>query len=181
MFYFILRCLWRHLREKLAIMVKLCFIETSLKKGYDLRGYFLKITETINVLTVVVRDHNFMTSMKNVQCLQPSFPFFCLSKWVQIGQAPHPWTSKLRLPTTPNPIPFGILAAYWLYLVDVSITYYVCATHNSLQRKINLTLSWRRPLSYRWFLYDSGHCHERVKLNSVFHSKTQANSSHLEC
>ena len=169
-------------------MVKLCFIETSLKKRYDLRGYFLKITrETINVLTVVVMDHNFMTSMKNVQCLQPPFPF---SLSFQMGPnwastppppPPHPWTSKLRLPTTPTTIPFGILAAYWLHLVDVSITYYVCAIHNSLQRKINLTLSWRRPLSYRWFLYDNSHCHERVKLNSVFHIKTQANSSHLEC
>ena len=41
--------------------------------------------------------------------------------------------------------------------------------------KINLTLSWRRPLSYRnqsidllrksmdWFLYDIGFRHERVK------------------
>ena len=44
-----------NLWEKLVITVKLCFIETSLKKGYDLRGYFLKITrETINVLTIAV-------------------------------------------------------------------------------------------------------------------------------
>ena len=41
--------------ETLAIMVKLCFIETWLKKGCDLRGYFLKISrETINILTIVV-------------------------------------------------------------------------------------------------------------------------------
>ena len=54
---------------------------------------------------------------------------------------PCPWTSKLRLlttPTHPTSIPFGILAAYRLYLVDVSITYNVIATHNSLQLKSNL-------------------------------------------
>ena len=35
--------------ENLVITVKLFFIETWLKQGYDLRGYFLKITrETIN-------------------------------------------------------------------------------------------------------------------------------------
>ena len=44
-----------NLWEKLAITVKLCFIETSLKKGYDLRGYFLKLTrETIDVLTIAI-------------------------------------------------------------------------------------------------------------------------------
>ena len=41
-------------------------------------------------------------------------------------------------PSPPTPIPFGILAAYRLYLVDVSITYHVRATHNSLSLKINL-------------------------------------------
>ena len=44
-----------NLWEKLAIMVKLRFIETRLKKGYDLWGYFLKIPrETINFLTIAV-------------------------------------------------------------------------------------------------------------------------------
>ena len=44
-----------NLWEKLAITVKLCLIETRLKKGYNLQDYFLKITrETINVLTIVV-------------------------------------------------------------------------------------------------------------------------------
>ena len=68
--------------------------------------------------------YTFKTSMKNVQFWHP----------------PHPWTSKLRLPTTslPTPISFVILAAYRLYLVDVSITYHARATHNSLQLKINL-------------------------------------------
>ena len=33
-----------------AITVKLCFIETRLKQGYDLLGYFLKITrETLTI------------------------------------------------------------------------------------------------------------------------------------
>ena len=93
-----------------------------------------------------------MTSMKNVQFLHPSPPFFCLSEWVQIGQDPRLWMSKLRPPTLPPayilhththththiPIPFGIYAAYRLFLVDVSITYHDRATHNSLQIKINL-------------------------------------------
>ena len=35
-------------------------------------------------------DHTFMTSNKNVQFLQPPFPFFCLSEWVRIGQDPLP-------------------------------------------------------------------------------------------
>ena len=34
-----------NLCEKLAITVKFCCIETRLKEGYDLRGYFLKITK----------------------------------------------------------------------------------------------------------------------------------------
>ena len=41
--------------EKLAIAVKLCFIENRLEQGYNLRGYFVKITRaTINILTIVV-------------------------------------------------------------------------------------------------------------------------------
>ena len=44
-----------NLCEKLGMTVKLCFIETRLKQGYDLQGYFLKITkETINILTTIV-------------------------------------------------------------------------------------------------------------------------------
>ena len=31
----------------------------------------------------------------------------------ELGKAPHPWTSKARLPTTPSPIHFGILAKNW--------------------------------------------------------------------
>ena len=41
--------------------------------------------------------------------------------------------------------------------------------------EILLTLSWRRPLSYRnqsksmdWFLYDNGLRHERVKLHTMY-------------
>ena len=41
--------------KKIAITVKLCFIETRLKQDYDLRSYFIKITRgTINLLTIVV-------------------------------------------------------------------------------------------------------------------------------
>ena len=41
-----------------------------------------------------------------------------------------------------------------------------------------LTLSWRRPLSYRnqsidiWFLYDNGPRHERVKWNTIQYNTT---------
>ena len=39
-----------------------------------------------------------------------------------------------------------------------------------------LTLSWRRPLSYRnmgWFLYDNGLRHERVKVNLLLSLNTR--------
>ena len=82
-----------------------------------------------------------MTSMKNVQFLHPLSPLF-LSVRMDPNWDPHsrPWTSKLRLPNTPlpSPIPFGILAPYRLYLVDVSMTYHACASHKTLQLKINL-------------------------------------------
>ena len=49
----------------------------------------------------------------------PPPPFFCLSEWVQIGQDhPLPWTSKLRLPTTPNLRPHLL----W-YSCSISITF----------------------------------------------------------
>ena len=45
-----------------------------------------------------------------------------------------------------------------------------CREEWSYASSMILTLSWRRPLSYRnhlqpedWFLYDNGLCHERVK------------------
>ena len=85
-----------------------------------------------------------MTSMKNVQFLHthPLPPFYVCPNGSKLGKSPRPWTLKLRLPTTPTtpytPLPFGICAAYQLYLVDVSITYHARATHNSLQLKINL-------------------------------------------
>ena len=42
-----------NLWEKLAITVKLCFIETRLNQGYDLQSYLVKTKrETINVLTI---------------------------------------------------------------------------------------------------------------------------------
>ena len=41
--------------EVFSITVKLCFTETMLKKGYDLPGYFLKITrKTLKVLKIAV-------------------------------------------------------------------------------------------------------------------------------
>ena len=44
-----------NLWEKLAITVRLRFIETRLKQSYDLRGYFLNLTrETMNILTIAI-------------------------------------------------------------------------------------------------------------------------------
>ena len=41
--------------EVFTMTVKLCFTETMLKKGYDLPGYFLKITRiTLKVLKIAV-------------------------------------------------------------------------------------------------------------------------------
>ena len=57
-------------------------------------------------------DHTFMTSNKNVQFLQPPFPFCCLSEWVRIGQDP-PTPGRRNLGYQPTPIPFGIHAKNW--------------------------------------------------------------------
>ena len=81
-------------------------------------------------------------------CTPLLFSPFCLSEWVRIGQ--HPATPGRRnicyQPSIPhpflNPITFGIFAAYWSYLVDVSIRYHARATHNySLQITINSNLT----------------------------------------
>ena len=81
-----------------------------------------------------------MTFMKNIQFLHPTPPpFFCLSKWVWIGEDPTaPGRRNLGYLPHPPPSSLVIPAVYWLYLVDVSITYHARATHNSLQLKIDL-------------------------------------------
>ena len=60
-------------------------------------------------------------------------------------------------------------------------------TENGNNDNWRLTLSWRRPLSYRnqsidlrsksmdWFLYDNGLCHERVKVLNFRHGSVQNN------
>ena len=78
-----------------------------------------------------------MTSMKNIQFLHHHRTPILFCQSVRIGQnrgrPHHLLTSKLRLSITPTTtIPFGVLAAYRLYLVDVPIMYYARATHNSL-------------------------------------------------
>ena len=52
-----------------------------------------------------IRDHTFMTSMKNVQFLHtpPSPLFLSVLMGPDWTRCPHPWTSKLRLPTNPPP------------------------------------------------------------------------------
>ena len=62
----------------------------------------------------------------------PSHLFLSVRMGLNWARPHHPWMLKLRLPTTPppTPTPFGILAAYLLYLADVFITYNAHATHN---------------------------------------------------
>ena len=70
---------------------------------------------------------------------------------------------------------------YVIHLIDYVICKVECAEkfETSFHVKIKLTLSWRRPLSYRnqsmnllpksmdWFLYDNGLRHERVNNSNV--------------
>ena len=83
-----------------------------------------------------------MTSMKTVQFLHHLLPFFiCLNGSELRKTSPPSAPGRRNVGTSyplPTSIPFGILAAYRLYLVDVSITYHARATHNFLQLKINL-------------------------------------------
>ena len=71
-------------------------------------------------------------------------PFFCLSNWSEFGNTfPAPGRQNLgyqppQPPPPPKPHPLWYSWTYRLYLVDVSITYHVIATHNSLQLKNNL-------------------------------------------
>ena len=47
-------------------------------------------------------DHTFVTSKKKVRFLHPP-PFLSVCpNGSELGEAPRPWTSKLRLPTTPR-------------------------------------------------------------------------------
>ena len=98
-----------------------------------------------------VRDHKFVTSIENIQFLQAqSYPPSPSSLFLSVRMGPN-WARRphahgrrnlgYQPPATPLPIPFSILAAYRLYLVDVSMTYHIRATHNSLQLKINVNLT----------------------------------------
>ena len=61
-------------------LVLYCNINAGKK---ELRNLLNKFTGKIDL-----RGHTFITSMKNVQFLHAPPCFFCLSKWVQIGQDP---------------------------------------------------------------------------------------------
>ena len=103
--------------------------------------------------------------MKNVQFLHPPSstapPFSICLNGSELGKStptsvPGRQNLGYQPPPLPTPIPFGILAAYRLYVVDFSITYHARATHNSTTKN-------------------------QFKLNPIFYSKTQANMSHMKC
>ena len=54
---------------------------------------------------LILRDHTFMTSKKNVQFLHPLPLFLSVRMGLNWASTPHPWTSKLSLKTTPSPAP----------------------------------------------------------------------------
>ena len=85
-------------------------------------------------------------------------PFFLSGQMGLNRGRPHcPWTSKLRLPTTSTPILFGNSCS-------ILIIFSRCLHHIPC------------PCNSQLFTIKN-----RFKLNSTFCSKTQANTSHLEC
>ena len=54
---------------------------------------------------LILRDHTFMTSKKNVQFLHPLPLFLSVRMGLNWASTPHPWTSKPSLKTTPSPAP----------------------------------------------------------------------------
>ena len=60
----------------------------------------------------ILQDHTFMKSkIKMSNFCTPLPPFSVCANGSELGEtSPHPWMLKLRLPTTPTPIPFRILA-----------------------------------------------------------------------
>ena len=83
-----------------------------------------------------------------------------------------PWTNKLGL-TLPAHISDGEKKLIFIFILfcgvskDFMKAFKVFikpwGTTKECENK-NLTLSWRRPLSMDWFLYDNGLRHKRVKL-----------------
>ena len=77
-------------------------------------------------------------------------------------------------------------------LSDEEILFNCCVSRKDTSLRMHLqyrlTLSWRRPLSYRnqsidlksksmnWFLYDNSLCHERIKRFRIFLSRTTLTS-----
>ena len=112
-----------------------------------------------------VRDHTFMTSTKIVQFLQnpppppsPSLIFLSARIGPNCAIRHRPWTSKLRLPaTTTHPYPL------W-YSCSISIIF--------SRRLYHIPC----PCNSELFITKN-----QFKLNSIFCSKTQASTPHLEC
>ena len=96
--------------------------------------------------------------MKNVQFLHPLPPFFCLSEWVGIGKHPLPLDIKTyatKHPHHPDPL------------------WYSCS----------ILIIFSRPFHHIPCPRNSQHftTKNQFKLNSIFCSKIQVNTSHLEC
>ena len=61
----------------------------------------------------------------------PLPPFSVCPNGSELGKTPPPLDVETQATNhPPTPTPFGILAAYLLYLADVFITYNAHATHN---------------------------------------------------
>ena len=107
------------------------------------------------------RDHTFMTSMKNVQVLHPlpPPPIFSVRMGPNWARLPRPWTSQLRLPT-----PFPQSHLLW-YSCSILIIFSRRFHHIPCPCNSQLLLTTKNQLEF----------------NSVFCSKTQADTSHLEC
>ena len=96
--------------------------------------------------------------MKNVQFLHPFPPFSVCPNGSELEKTPCLWTLKLRLPNTPH-------------------------HPDSLWYSCSILIIFSRPFHHLPCPRNSQHftTKNQFKLNSLFCSKIQVNTSHLEC